>query len=294
MAPLEVGGPIARQGFHYQDHIAANKCLAMLLPGGPIEVWCEAEDDIVLVWATGDEETFEFIQVKGSDIGQAWTVARLCQTENDEDGNRKPSLVEKSLAHDRGAEQTIFRLVTRWKPHADLNVLLTPRTDRTHPSSVARLAFVRVELAKKLHKATSPNKHGLDYWVNQTEWECVASEADAMNAGFVMLTQIVDSLGEYLAPGFHEEVYARLNRKVQEASCSTNPNEKMLRKDDLLGWVRHQIAHVQGRATPGSGRLEEKLNTASIASDQIASAKELRRQYLHERRRSKYLCADEL
>src|SRR4051812_28736710 len=48
--PLEEGGPIARKGFAYQDHVAAGKCLDMLLTDGPSEVWCEAEDDIVLVW----------------------------------------------------------------------------------------------------------------------------------------------------------------------------------------------------------------------------------------------------
>ena len=63
--PLEEGGRIARDGFDYQDHIAVNKCLDMLLGTELSEVWCEAEDDIVLVLTVDDQEFFEFVQVKG-------------------------------------------------------------------------------------------------------------------------------------------------------------------------------------------------------------------------------------
>ena len=80
--PLEQGGRVARDGFAYQDHVASGKCLDMLLGGGPVEVWCEAEDDIVQVWLTDTEEWFEFVQVKGNDLGQAWTVSKLCDRES--------------------------------------------------------------------------------------------------------------------------------------------------------------------------------------------------------------------
>src|SRR5687768_9776176 len=79
--PLEEGGPVARRGFAYQDHVAAGKCLDMLLDGGPTEVWCEAEDDIVLVWMIQCEEWFEFVQVKSNELDQLWTVAKLCEKE---------------------------------------------------------------------------------------------------------------------------------------------------------------------------------------------------------------------
>lgn len=79
--PLEQGGRVARDRFDYQDHVAVGKCLDMLLGGGLLEVWCEAEDDIVLVWLINNVEWFEFVQVKGNDLGQAWTVAKLCEWE---------------------------------------------------------------------------------------------------------------------------------------------------------------------------------------------------------------------
>jgi len=51
--------------------------------------------------------------VKGNDLGQAWTVAKLAELE----------IVKKSLAHDRGREKCRFRLVTRWEPEGTLSCL---------------------------------------------------------------------------------------------------------------------------------------------------------------------------
>lgn len=71
--PLEQGGRTARDGFDYQYHVAVSKCLDMLLGSGPSEVWCEAEDDIVLVWTYGGQERFEF------DLNGAATYSKTTQ-----------------------------------------------------------------------------------------------------------------------------------------------------------------------------------------------------------------------
>jgi hypothetical protein len=42
LAPFEQGGPIARTGFLYQDHIAARFCIEMLRNPNLLEVWCES------------------------------------------------------------------------------------------------------------------------------------------------------------------------------------------------------------------------------------------------------------
>lgn len=49
LVPLEHGGPIARAGFLYQDHIAAKYCVEMLRDPALEEVWCETLDDITLL-----------------------------------------------------------------------------------------------------------------------------------------------------------------------------------------------------------------------------------------------------
>ncbi|WP_439370882.1 dsDNA nuclease domain-containing protein [Bradyrhizobium sp. DASA03120] len=49
LVPLEHGGPIARAGFLYQDHVAAKYCIEMLLDPALEQVWCETLDDITLI-----------------------------------------------------------------------------------------------------------------------------------------------------------------------------------------------------------------------------------------------------
>ena len=63
LVPFEQGGPIARTGFLYQDHVAARFCIEMLSEGSIEEVWCETEDDITLLWGTGGTTVVEFVQV---------------------------------------------------------------------------------------------------------------------------------------------------------------------------------------------------------------------------------------
>jgi hypothetical protein len=50
LAPLEHGGIDNRKGIDFQDHVAADFCLDMILDNGLKEVWCETQDDITLIW----------------------------------------------------------------------------------------------------------------------------------------------------------------------------------------------------------------------------------------------------
>jgi hypothetical protein len=106
LAPLEQGGPIARIGFLYQDHIAACFCIQMLRDQSLKEVWCETLDDITLLWERKALLGVEFVQVKAADLPQMWSVAMIC------DGRDK-SLVGKSLGQHRCSEHCTFRIVTR-------------------------------------------------------------------------------------------------------------------------------------------------------------------------------------
>ncbi|MBI3547118.1 MAG: DUF4297 domain-containing protein, partial [Gammaproteobacteria bacterium] len=48
--PTNQGGIYARQGFAYQDDVAAKFYIEMLSNENLIEVACETHDDIVLIW----------------------------------------------------------------------------------------------------------------------------------------------------------------------------------------------------------------------------------------------------
>src|SRR5215207_4590576 len=79
LEPLEAGGPIARQGFAFQDHVAAQFCLLMTKDPELSEVWCETVDDIVLIWGSPPNQIVEFIQVKANDLNQYWTMAKVTE-----------------------------------------------------------------------------------------------------------------------------------------------------------------------------------------------------------------------
>ena len=62
--PEVLGGIPARQGFAYQDDVAAGFYIQMLLRNDLIEVACETYDDIRLVWQRDAGKIIEFVQVK--------------------------------------------------------------------------------------------------------------------------------------------------------------------------------------------------------------------------------------
>jgi len=295
--PVEQGGRSARDGFEYQDQIAVGKCLDMLIGGGPSEVWCEAEDDIVLVWSVDSDEQFEFVQIKKVNIGQAWTVAKLCSQEPAAAGKKKPSILERSLAHDRGAETCLFRIVSSWEPCSDLTPLKRQRDQRTDDDAREELQGVGSKLQEHAGKLTSPNGRGLDFWASATYWEVRATTEDVRNANHVKVERLLDTRGVWLAPDQKHELLDRLFRRVQDASLADGKSEKAakrLKRSELLQWFLLQadaIVHPTHSGT--SANLETKLTAASVDDTSIQVAKEQRRQYLAESRRPKYLTDDD-
>jgi hypothetical protein len=295
--PLEEGGRTARDGFDYQDHVAVNKCLDMLLGTGPLEVWCEAEDDIVLVWSAHGQEEFEFVQVKGFNIKQAWTIAKLCARESGKDGKKKHSIVEKSLAHDRGREACRFRVVTQWLPDAVLNVLLLPVSARTDSTSVSALSDAASAIEGALGIIASPNGNGPSYWTAHTVWEHRATSLDVRNENLVKLVRWLDLIGEFLAPDQCDELHTNLHRRVQDASLAhgvTEKEKKRLRRDDLKSWLLGRVRAIQHPTHSGNtGPLQRKLIEAGVDATTIDLARTLRQRYVSEARAPKYLTVED-
>ncbi|WP_020487250.1 dsDNA nuclease domain-containing protein [Sinorhizobium medicae] len=55
VSPKEQGGPIARQGFSYQDEIAVGFMLDMIADAGLVKIHFETHDDLVLVRSKGGD-----------------------------------------------------------------------------------------------------------------------------------------------------------------------------------------------------------------------------------------------
>ncbi len=302
--PVEQGGRTARAGFDFQDHVAAGKCLDMLLGGGPTEVWCEAEDDIVLVWHIQSVEWFEFVQVKSSDLGQAWTVAELCRPGPSRNGTGPGKcILEKSLAHDRGQEPCRFRVVTCWQPDTILAALKTEIDNPARSPSSADIAAVATAIttsfAKKptAHLPVSPNGNGIAFWAERTVWECRATTPDVRNENLLKLERVLDTAGQYLAPDQRQELYDRLFRRVQDASLACGRTEKPAKRlvvTELRTWLlgqAHAILHPTQAGT--STALENKLVAAGVDTTSVEVAKEQRRRYLRDARQAKYLSVDD-
>jgi hypothetical protein len=283
--PLEEGGPIARKGFAYQDHVAAGKCLDMLLGDGPSEVWCEAEDDIVLVWMIKGEEWFEFVQVKSNELDQLWSLAKLWEKEAAKDGKGPGAcIIEKSLAHDRGDGKCLFRIVTCREPNSDIAVLKLALDNSARTAKGSGLEYVITEVEAKLGGYTSPNGNGVGSWVRMAVWEHKASITDIENENLVKLDQILHKENGFLAPDQKKELYAKLVQKVFDASLATSKThkeQKRIKGAHLREWVLRQVAALSKPASAGrSDVLEEKLKDAGFQpGDEIETAKDQRQKY---------------
>jgi hypothetical protein len=71
--PSNAGGVAARQGFKYQDHVAAFFVLTMIDDPRLAKVECETADDIFLFWQHGGTEYSEYVQVKTTEGDRKWT-----------------------------------------------------------------------------------------------------------------------------------------------------------------------------------------------------------------------------
>ncbi len=123
LVPNEPGGEENRRGILFQDHIAAGFYLEMLENEALTTVWCEAEDDITLVWERECGTEGEFVQVKSDELDQLWSVARLCRRDGGREGT---SILERSLQREKYIEPCWFRIVTARPVNNDLECLELP------------------------------------------------------------------------------------------------------------------------------------------------------------------------
>lgn len=293
--PLEEGGPIARRGFAYQDHVAAGKCLDMLRDDGPSEVWCEAEDDIVLVWLIQGEEWFEFVQVKSNELDKLWSVADLCKPGAATADGPGACIIEKSLAHDRGIGKCKFRFVTCREPHSEIAVLKLALDNPARTKKDGDLDSVVATFEARLTGCTSPNGQGVGFWVRMLIWEHKASIGDIESENLVKLDGILHRESVLLAPDQKKELYVKLTQKVLDASLAsgkTHKEQKRIKAADLHTWLLQQATEMAKPASAGrSDVLEGKLKDAGYQSgtDEIEAAKEQRRNYRIELLRPRFL-----
>ena len=277
LAPLEQGGPIARDGFIYQDHVAALYCLRMLTDEELGEVWCEAEDDITLLWTGTQSESVELVQVKSDRPDQLWSTSMLCS------GGSADSIAAKSLAHDRCLEPCTFRLVTRTDVHSSLRVLKRslghPDREFKNPDMLA----LHKTVCERLGDLMSPRMRSVSHWLADFVWTVAESENAIRHANLVALDAWLDSIGDSLFSDQKAELYERLLRRIivaSRAKWADGPENKKLGSRPFGAWLKGQVAEVKGLSTGKAGQvLRRKMEAAGLDDGVIDTAEDLRRRH---------------
>jgi hypothetical protein len=283
LEPPDHGGPDARRGFEFQDHVAIFYLAEMLTSPTLVEVWCETLDDLTLVWCEADKEIFEFVQAKNHKLDQLWSIAMLCQRPKTK-GMKKheASIIEKSLSHDQGREACRFRLVTSMDFKSELTPLTLPLTSpaRTKASE----AFLRLQsrMATKLKGIVSPNEHDVQFWLSRAVCAHVG-KAEAVEAQNMLRLR---AYGEAKGFGLSQDQWTRLYRlllhRVREAGglpWNIDPEDKKFKKAEFAAWLGKEAKNLGLPPMTKGTVLRKKMVGASIAKDKIEAALELRRHY---------------
>jgi len=290
LAPLESGGVIARNGFEFQDHVAAGCCIDMLSDESLVEVWCETLDDITLIHRIGDDEVFEFIQVKSNRFNHLWSIAELCKQESTKENKKtikkaNSSIFEKLFANEReeAKERCLFRMVTAYEVNDDLKILKFPLSSPLRISISDDLCNLSSEINKKIPKYTTPNGSSTTSCLSRTVWDVRHDEKSVEDANIHKLRKASHSFSVFLAEDQWDELYAKVLRKIQDvgkAKWEIDPELKKIKRQFFLDWIKEQANLAQHPSTGGTGnKLKEKMLKAGIPEDVIQNAKVQRISY---------------
>ncbi len=295
LPPIELGGIQNRKGLAFQDHVAAGFCLDMLADVTLIEVWCEHLDDITLIFQLADGVCVEFVQVKGNELDQLWTVAKVCEREKKEGGVNQ-CILERSLAQDRCRERCRFRMVTARPVKNELKMLALPydAPDRIN----GKIAFDKLhELLKpKVGAFRSANDHDYTFWTANLYWDERHDETAVRNANLLNLNRILDTKGLSLAPDQANELYTNLLMKVWDASRAdprVAPALKRIKRTDFDNWLTNTANNAGLPSAGATHELERKMVRAGLPRDVICTAIDQTRIYRGEQLRPKYLELDD-
>lgn len=284
LPPLESGGVIARSGFEFQDHVAARYCLDMLQDTNFIEVWCESLDDITLIRINEGQEEFEFVQAKSNEFNHFWSVAELCK--RDKKGKLPiagSSILEKSLAYERGSQPCCFRMVTSLRVNDEMKILTLPLTSPSRTASTDSFTKLCEQVRGKIPDYRSPNGSDVSSWLSRAVWEVCHSSEALENANLLKLRHVGCDLGMFLSEDQWDEMYKKILRKLQDAGRAkweVDPEAKKLKRDEFLSWVQNLVSKTQHPGVGGKGeQLREKMERADIPPDSIEVAQEQRRAY---------------
>ena len=232
----------ARQGFKYQDHVAASFVLMMIADARIKRVECETADDITLAWQDEGPEYPEYVQVKTTEGDRSWTQGEILK--RDPKSRAPTSLAEKSLLCDQGAPNALFRIVSRRSVNRTLKCLTLARDNRQRSKAVSDLSAT---LTKKF-ATTSKNGHDLGFWAERIVWQ-VASGVESLKAvNQQNLMNLAELHGANPTHSHVKSIYIDLLRMVDEAASAskvTHAADKTITRAMALEWWNKHLSETE-------------------------------------------------
>jgi len=264
------GGIPARQGFSFQDHVAARYVLQLVDNPTLLEVICEAHDDIVLIWRG---QAVTYVQAKNDKA--PWTMPRLVSSR----------VFEKSLQLHCTREATRFCVVVSRASSSDLSIL------KQEPGNSHREANLQNIMDSFPANAKAIKSHaGSDYryWLrNVVIEETRQRELAAENQ--LRLARIFESKLEMATTGVVEAVYKDLVKRVQEMAELDGAlvKEKTFNKKAAFEFLDKQLK-LRSAESGTNKTMIRKMREGRIEESFIKTAEIQLRDYLNAKRQGSY------
>lgn len=245
----DAGGPAARQGFKYQDHVAVSFIFKMLRDSNYSQVECETADDIVAVFQCAGQIVNEYIQVKTTERDGKWNLKEITAL----DGTKaNSSLLHKSLKCDVRPGIARFRIVTK----RDVAKILEGFKKEIDKRGLPDITTTRGEVLRKQFKMfVSPLKRDFLYWAENFVWQ-VYGDVEALEAvNIKALSQLAEGLGN--RPNFTQlkaiyEEFLEIADKAATASVKTAAASKIISRAQTLALLRKLLDEADDKSTATS------------------------------------------
>lgn len=248
-SPSNKGGPAARQGFKYQDHVAVSFIFKMLSDSDYRQVECETADDIVAVFLSEGHLVNEYIQVKTTEGEKKWNWQEVIKLDN---GKADSSLLHKSLKCDTRPGPARFRIVTKRDVANILEGFKKEIGTRVLPDGTTERGSV---LLNKFKKFASPQGLNFSDWAKNFVWQ-VYGDVEALEAvNIKTLFQLADKLGN--RPNFTQlqavyDEFLELADKAATANVRTAAQDKVILREPALARLKQLLEEADDKSTTAS------------------------------------------
>lgn len=244
-SPSNKGGPAARQGFKYQDHVAVSFILKMLCDSTYTQVECETADDIVAVFQHEGQTVHEYIQVKTTEGDGKWNWKEVTKLEN---GRPETSLLQKSLKCDIRPGPARFRIVTKRDAAKILDCFKIELEHRT-PESTAERSDI---LVKKFKKTLSLQQRDFAYWAVNFVWQVYGDVIALESINIKALAKLAENHGNRPSYSQLQHIYDELLEladKAATADVKTEAATKVISRDSTLMLLKQRFEEADDRAS---------------------------------------------